>query len=276
MVLPDLVAEAVSANLAAVDSATPGLVEGLYLTGSVAMDDFQRSRSRSRWVPSGAGTSDIDLVAVTGHLPDLTAVQALTVMHRQLGARRPGPAIDCLYLTWSDLDCDPAEVSGRVQSHAGTVTTEGDGHPVLWHELAQQARRCAARVATSWRSGPNRDRLVGWVRGNLDGYWRRRHGQSSQLLSRAGLAGLTHWGPTWGVLGVARMHYTISTGRICSKSAGGQYARDEFGPRWHRVIEECLRIRNGGPGRSRYASPLTRRRDALDFVETVIADGVRP
>lgn len=154
MVLPDLVAEAVSANLAAVDSATPGLVEGLHLTGSVAMDDFQRSRSRSRWVPSGAGTSDIDLVAVTGHLPDLTAVQALTVMHRQLGALRPGPAIDCLYLTWSDLDCDPAEVSGRVQSHAGTVTTEGDGHPVLWHELAQQARRCAARVATSWRSGP--------------------------------------------------------------------------------------------------------------------------
>ena len=114
------------------------------------------------------------------------------------------------------------------------------------------------------------EQLIAWVRDNLDGYWRRWHRRSSQALSRQGLVGLTPWAPTWGVLGVSRLHHTIGTGLICSKTAGGLHARREFGTRWHAILDECLRIRSSASRRSRYPDPITRRSESLAFVEMVI------
>ncbi len=83
------------------------------------------------------------------------------------------------------------------------------------------------------------------------------------------------WGPAWGVLGVSRLHYTLATGAIASKCGAGEYAREAFDPRWRHIIDECLRIRRGGPGRARYRSPFARRRAALDFVAMAIDDAHR-
>jgi hypothetical protein len=41
MGLPDAVEQLVTPYLAGTDDAVPGLVEGLYLVGSVALDDFR-------------------------------------------------------------------------------------------------------------------------------------------------------------------------------------------------------------------------------------------
>jgi hypothetical protein len=137
-----------------------------------------------------------------------------------------------------------------------------------------------AQLAVAVR-GPHRDeldvradraQLTGWLRGNLDGYWRRWHARCSRRLSPAGALGLTHWVPVWGVLGVARIHHTLHTGQVCSKSAGARYALETFDRRWHRVLGECLRLREGS-GRPRYANPVARRRDALAFVDAVIGAG---
>jgi Domain of unknown function (DUF4111) len=77
-------------------------------------------------------------------------------------------------------------------------------------------------------------------------------------------------GPVWGVLGVSRLHYTLATGAITSKDGAGCYARRTFDERWWRIIDECLRIRRGGHERALYRNPLTRRRDALDYVAMAI------
>jgi hypothetical protein len=58
MALDALVLEVVDTYLGTVEAQAPGLVEGLYLVGSVALGDF-----RPR-------TSDIDFVAVTTTPPD--------------------------------------------------------------------------------------------------------------------------------------------------------------------------------------------------------------
>jgi len=60
-----LVEGVVHAYLRAIDAEAPGLVEGLYLTGSVSLGDFR------------AHTSDIDFVAVTANSPDAAAIAAL-------------------------------------------------------------------------------------------------------------------------------------------------------------------------------------------------------
>ncbi len=56
---------------------------------------------------------------------------------------------------------------------------------------------------------------------------------------------------------------------------GGRYARNAFDARWHRLIDECLRIRASLPGRSAYSTPLARRRDTLNFIDMVISDVCR-
>ena len=75
--------------------------------------------------------------------------------------------------------------------------------------------------------------------------------------------------PMSGVLGISRIHHTLSTGRIASKTAAGEHALMAFDSRWHRIVKECLRIRRGGRG-SLYRGPFRRRREALDFIGMAI------
>ncbi|MEU5588608.1 nucleotidyltransferase domain-containing protein [Streptomyces chrestomyceticus] len=68
----------VRAFLASVDRSRPGLVEGLYLTGSLALGDFR------------PGRSDVDFVAVTAQRLSATDVTALEQAHA-VPARGPVP-----------------------------------------------------------------------------------------------------------------------------------------------------------------------------------------
>ena len=102
----------------------------------------------------------------------------------------------------------------------------------------------------------------------------------------------------WVVLGVCRLHYTLTTGAITSKDAAGRYGLTVFAPRWHRVLNESLRIRRRdrargdvasaaaeliddmrirrrGDAGSLYRTPIRRRHDALAFAEMVMADAER-
>jgi hypothetical protein len=269
--LPTAVDDVVHSHLRELDRAVPGLVEGLYLTGSVALGDFRTGRGPTRWAPSGAARSDVDFVALVRTRPDDAAVGALTGAHRRLAARRGRPPVEGVYLTRADLAGDPADATGLVHAHGGRVGRDGTGQPVLWQEVAQLAVAVRGPDRAELDVSTDRARLDGWLRENLDTYWRRWHAGCSRALSPAGVLGLTHWPPVWGVLGAARIHHTLRTGLICSKTDAGRHAREAFDPRWHRILDECLRLRTGGPGRPRYASPVARRRDALDFVATVIA-----
>jgi hypothetical protein len=274
--LPAPVDDAVHAHLRELDRAVPDLVEGLYLTGSVAMGDFRSGRGPTRWAPSGAARSDVDFVALVRARPDDDAVAALTGVHRRLAGRRGRPPVEGVYLTRADLAGDPVDATGLVHTHGGRVGRDGAGQPVLWQEMAQLAVAVRGPDRAELDVSTDRGRLDGWLRGNLDGYWRRWHAACSRAASPAGLLGLTHWLPVWGVLGVARIDHTLRTGLVCSKTAAGRAALEVFDPRWHRVLDECLRLRTGGSGRPRYANPIGRRRDALDFVAAVIAADGRP
>jgi hypothetical protein len=83
----------VSAYLEAVDAEAPGVVEGLYLTGSAALGDFRPH------------SSDIDFVAVTTTRLDAPAMAALKRAHARLRNR---PYFDGLYVKW---------ITSRVTQH---------------------------------------------------------------------------------------------------------------------------------------------------------------
>jgi hypothetical protein len=120
------------------------------------------------------------------------------------------------------------------------------------------------------------DALAAWTDDNLDSYWRRRVlGPGARLLSPYGLVGLTEWACEWCVTGVSRLHHTLATGAMTSKEGAAAYALVTFPARWHRVIDEALRIRRGAAGPSLYRTRLARRRDVRAFTAMAIDDAHR-
>src|SRR5436190_14268228 len=116
----------VNAYLQAVDAEAPGLVEGLYLTGSVALGEFRPH------------SSDIDFVAVTARRPDASALTALGRAHSRLRRLWPRPYFDGLYVMWDDFAHDPTAAGGAAYSYKGKLHARGGGpaDPVAWQTVA--------------------------------------------------------------------------------------------------------------------------------------------
>ncbi|PPK64727.1 uncharacterized protein DUF4111 [Actinokineospora auranticolor] len=145
-------------------------------------------------------------------------------------------------------------------------------HPVTWHSLAQSGIVVRGPVIDDIGVWTDPTGLADSVRENVDTYWRGWHRVGSRSFSRRGLLLLTDGGPAWCVLGVSRLHYTLTTKRIASKGAAGVYAREVFSSRWHRIVDESLRLHRQEGGPSRYGARRARRRDVLDFLDHVIKD----
>jgi hypothetical protein len=264
--LPPLVDDVVGHYLCSIDQEAPGIVEAVYLTGSVALGDFR------------PGASDIDFVAVTTDPLGPSERNALRRAHRRVSAHRRRPFFDGAYVTWRDLRADPAfaELGAEVHEARWSDSTRGSRQPVSWHELAWHGVAVRGPDRSAIEVWTDSAALVDWTRGNMASYWRPWHARASRMTSMLGIAALADWGPAWGVLGVARQRYTIATGRIISKHGAGLFARETFGSRWHRIIDECVRIRMQSAERSRYANPFERRREALEFVKMAIAEVLGP
>ena len=77
---------------------------------------------------------------------------------------------------------------------------------------------------------------------------------------------VTDSGIQWTVLGVLRQWYTHD---IASKTEAGAHALTHLPHRWHRLIEEALRIREQTTG-ALYSSRIGWAIDAVRFVDYVI------
>ena len=203
----------VNAYLQAVDAEAPGLVEGLYLTGSVALGEFRLH------------SSDIDFVAVTSQRPDASALTALGRAHGRLRRLWPRPCFDGLYVMWDDFAHDPTAAGGGAYSYEGKFFPDGGrADPVAWQTVARHGVSCRGPHQSSLGIRVDAGGLARWTLNNLDTYWRTLLDQSSRFSHPQSLIAVTPWGAAWIVLGVSRLHYTLATGEIVSKEAAGRYA----------------------------------------------------
>src|SRR6266545_4810183 len=162
MRLLDRVQEVVDAYLEAVDDEAPGLIEGLYLTGSTALGEFRPF------------TNDIDFLAVTSSHPDAAAVAALSRAHSRLRNRCSRPFFDGRYVTWDDLARGPQQVALGPCSYEGRFRARGQGDctPVTWHILASHGIRCRGPVLGDLAIWSDSAALASWTLNNFDSYWR--------------------------------------------------------------------------------------------------------
>ena len=263
------------AYLDAVDSEAPGLIEGLYLTGSAALDEFRPN------------TSDIDFVAITAARLDAAMLAGMARTHSRLRRFCRRPSFDGLYVTWDDLAGHPAHAVGLPYCHQGCFHSSGGrGDPVTWQTVARRGIPCRGPRPDALRIWTDAEFLATWTLNNLDVYWRKLLVRAASFPDPWSLTAFTTYGVVWIVPGISRLHYTLASGEFCSKEAASRYALRTFPEQWHRVLNESLRIRQAdrarpdlasavteiaaelrigaaGHGGSFYRTPFARRRDVL-------------
>jgi hypothetical protein len=229
--LPESVATAVGRFLNACDAAVPDLVVGLFVTGSLVLGDYRSDRS------------DIDVVVVVRTPPDRVQSSLLAGVHRLAGTRIDGP-----YLTEAALAGTP-ETVGPVPHHVDGRFEVGACHevsPVTWSILAHDAITVRGKSPAEIGLQANADALRAFSAANLRSYWTGWSATITALIAATDDAETIETQLLeWGVLGAARVHCAATTGRVVSKSAGGEYARATLDAQWRPLVDLALAARAG-------------------------------
>jgi hypothetical protein len=195
-------------------------------------------------------------------------------------AHRPStPHVDVTYLSAGDLARDPRELSPP-HSLEGTFQPDGGfmANPVTWRELGTRAITVRGEPIEPGEVWFDADALRRWNLANLDGYWTGQVERWRQTdLGDAALADLlvrNPYGLQWLVLGVPRLHFTIATLDVTSKSGAGRHALAVADPRWRQVIETAIALR-ADTAAPLPASPDRLRDDGVALSEWLIADAHR-
>jgi hypothetical protein len=218
--------------LSMVDEELPGLVEGLYLHGSLGFGEWH------------AGRSDVDFVAVSRARPTGREVARLRDVHEHLGETFPYPPYDGFYATWSDLAAPAAQCPDVPCTLGGSFAEEGryDVNPVTWHELAWHGVTVRGPDLGEVDVWTDLAALRSYTHANLSSYWGRQAAALARFPAEAGRSDVV----TSFVLGVPRLHHLLAKDRLTSKDGAGQHAVDAFGEEWRVLVAEALSYRATG------------------------------
>jgi hypothetical protein len=233
------------------DEAAPDAIEGLYLVGSVALDD---------WTPH----SDIDVIAVVADPSDPDLPVDLGVAQTRFES---DIAVDGPYVGWGDLVVPPMAVQ-RPWVLDGEYHLDGESfeiNPVVWYTLASRSLPLRGEHPSRLGVYVDLEDRRRWVRENLQTYW-RGVGERLDDAIDADPSSETADGAVleWVALGVARMLYTWETGDVISKSGAGAWAA-ERAPDFAHMLLAAVNLRTE-PGLATRAQLL----DAVAFTEVVV------
>ena len=237
------------------DAHFPDRLEAFYLVGSIALGDFQEA------------VSDVDFVAVLEGEPDLAI---LAVIHAELARDHPDLHCDGIYLRSGELSRPPGGVGVELRDGRLLPASPGERHPVTWLILADHGVVLRGRPPDDSWIMADREAARQHSRINMQTYWRAWLAARRRLLSPSGLSLLGDKAVAWGCLGIARLHATIATGAVPSKTAAGRHALKAF-PGHARIIEEAVRLRNDPLAPAHYRSRQERRREMIAFMDAVLA-----
>nr|MDT0656405.1 DUF4111 domain-containing protein [Micromonospora sp. DSM 115978] len=237
--------------------APEGMVAGLYLTGGTGFGE---------WIE---GKSDVDFVATLTHRPSIGEVEHLRQVHEQMAAFSPID-FDGMHVLVSDLASDPRRLPPvPVVLHREFRIGHLD-HLVAWHELARHGITVTGPQLSTLGIWTDRQVLRDYTVENLDTYWRTFTAQHTASCVDKPEAELDY-ACCWCVLGVARLHHLIITGEMTTKSGAGRWGLSHYDERWHRVLREALRLREGGP--PEYDDQASRLQDTNGFAAYVVEVG---
>ena len=227
--LPEPVRQVTTCYLSLAEEHVPGLVEGVYLLGSLGWGEWYDGRS------------DVDFLAVTRERAD---PRRLHELHAELGQAFPRPWFSGSYVTWADLARSPQGLPDVPGILEGEWRDAGPGpSPVEWHQLAHHGVRVHGPAIQDLDVYADEQELRRYSHRNLTEYWEPHLTKVGEDREQAGRPDQVEWF----VLGISRLHHVLATGTQTSKDGAGHYALEVFGKeRWRPVVAEALTHRATG------------------------------
>ncbi len=252
--LPQAVKPLIDAYIAALERDLPGLMNAMYLHGSLALDAF---------VPR---FSDVDFITVLNRRPDEAEVKKLAAIHYEIAAAYPRPVMQGSYLQAGDLGRFENDIEPSPCYSDGILNPHGhnDINAVTWWLLKNKGITVSGTPAQALDFSVDWGGLVADMRLNLNSYWVKFTRVPARMIWL-----LYDDGIQWAVLGVLRQFYTFCENDITSKTGAGEYALQHLPKHWQKIVREALNIRNQTGG-SLYRLKLLRAVDAFRFLRFII------
>ncbi len=232
----------------------PGLVEGIYITGSIPLNDYHSKKS------------DIDFIAILSEIPDKTILEQIEEIHIQIEKRYHKPKVNGYYLNIDSLNneqhCFPSFYEGEMHMRR---RFEYDKVQLL--ELQTTSINIFGVPASELPLNVSLKDVMKQLHQNINSYWTRwitKHSSGIAFLKLSLVPGLTEWG----VLGVVRQLYTLETGKITSKLNAGIYFAEKL-PEVHKPAMKDAICERGFNGTRINFSPERARRtlECMKFIQ---------
>jgi len=244
-----------------IQKSVPGFLEGLYVYGSVALNDYNPR------------SSDIDFVAISAQRANPQQFQRLAGVHRQIQKAFPGAKLSGIYVCWKDLGKSRMQISPFPYCKHNRMRKPGffELDDMTWWQLKHKS------IPIIGEPGPNLDfkisdqALKKAVTLNMKNYWNpwiERHSRiwSYRNWSLSCFPGLVEWG----TLSVSRQFYALSTGDITSKTNGANYCLEQLPEKYHAFLKDVIRIRQ----HRNHVFSFNRRRSkaAIEYMSFVMSE----
>jgi hypothetical protein len=252
--IPQPVQEVLNEYIALAHAALPGLLTGVYIHGSLALNAFN------------PGLSDIDFISITSRRCTATDIDSLRALHDTLVQRFPQAQLEGCYLLSQDVGRFEDTMPPHPYVHDGSFEASGyhDINAVTWWILKHRGIAIYGPPPDQFDIHIDWENLLVKMHHNLNTYWASftTNPQRMALL-------LKDYGVQWAVLGVLRQFYTFREHAITSKAGAGTYGLVHTPQQWHQLIQEAINIRAGGPSSS-YHFRIERAIAARAFLQLII------
>ncbi|MBD3922169.1 DUF4111 domain-containing protein [Paenibacillus sp. PR3] len=260
--LPRPVHEVLRFYLERMNEQQNGLLQGFYLYGSIALGDYY------------AHCSDIDFVAITEKRLNDSQYAIVISVHKEVEKRFPKSRMGGIYISWDDLGKLHTDIEPFPYYSDGRMKQAGyfELNLVTWYELKHHGIRLIGPAVEELGLTIDSKLFIQNMHINLNTYWMRWiHRATSKRHPSSLLVWLLGSRMEWGVLGITRLWYTFREHRVTSKVGAGEYALKRVPERWHLILQEAIRIRQGG-GVSHYRSRKRRKADAIAYMQYMMQE----
>jgi hypothetical protein len=234
------------------------VVQGVYLYGSVALGAYE------------ADKSDVDFLTVLTRPLTEEELGRLHGVHLWLEREhRTAGLLEGMYIPVSELGQVAPELAPHPYYANKRLTAKGhyDLNAVTLWTVKNRGLTVAGLPAGELTYDTPWEQVRQTMRYNLEHYWPSRAQRRFAFF-------LDEWIESC-VLTLCRIRYTLEHQDLISKTAAGAYGLETCPPRWHPLIQETLRLRNGDPARTQSISRMQRSREAKAFL-AYVRESCRP
>lgn len=261
--IPEKVKGITGEHIRLIESGLPDFLESYFIYGSVSLGAYDE------------GFSDIDFIAVLKRKASGADIDALKKIHHEMQGRFHKTILDGWYLSKDDMESlqDKSTVEClRFNDGVFKGFKTFDRNSIDAFEWKRYGIKVMGQEAGEPKFPVDLSILISSMGDNLNTYWLHWYKSCRKFPSLHFIClFFAAKAIEWGVLGVTRLYYTFREKDIISKIGAGEYALKTVPSKYHKIIEESMRRRKDSK-KTCYHSILTRRNDALGYMEYIIKE----